>query len=102
MDNINLYAQLQALSSLNDDSTVVSSRKQLNEIVSIFKQREEYLEEVTWFADLARNLKVETLLECDSFMLQPYIPVTLLKMLKEMLWDFVVTISSLKPNILTH
>lgn len=66
----NIFAQLQALSTMNADTTVISSRKQLNEIVEIFKSRESYLEEVTWFADLVRHLKVQTLLDCDSFMVQ--------------------------------
>ena len=74
----NLFAQLQALSTLSEESTVVSSRKQLNQIVETFKQRPEYLEEVETFAIKGRNLKVETLLNCDSFMVQPDTPLAVL------------------------
>lgn len=66
----NFFAQLQALSTLNDDATVVKARKQLNQIVNFFKSRDSYLEEVTWFAELVRHLNVDTLLKCDSFMVQ--------------------------------
>lgn len=74
----NLFAQLQAMSTMSEESTVVSTRKQLNQIVEIFKNRPEYLEEVEIFATMGRNLKVETLLDCDSFMLQPDTPLALL------------------------
>ena len=66
----NFFAQLQALSTLNDDATVLKARKQLNQIVNFFKSRDSYLEEVTWFAELVRHLNVDTLLKCDSFMVQ--------------------------------
>ena len=66
----NIFAQLQALSTLSEDTTVSKSRKQLNQIVEFFKGRDSYLDEVTWFADLVRHLKPETLLQCDSFMVQ--------------------------------
>lgn len=74
----NFFAQLQALSTMNEETTVDKSRKQLGQIVEIFKQREEYLEEVTIFAEKVRNLKVQTLLDCDSFMVQPDTPMNLL------------------------
>lgn len=64
------FAQLQALSTLSAETTVVKSRKQLNQIVDFFKSRESYLEEVTWFAELVRHLDVKTLLDADSFMVQ--------------------------------
>lgn len=66
----NIFAQLQAMSTMSADSTVVSTRKQLNEIVAIFKQQDDYLENVTIMAEKVRNLKVKTLLDCDSFMVQ--------------------------------
>lgn len=66
-----LFAQLQALSSMNKDSTVVTARKQLNQIVETFKQKEDYYEEVKIFAELVRHLDINTLLNCDSFMVQP-------------------------------
>ena len=67
----NFFAQLQALSKLTEDSSIPKARKQLNQIVEIFKQQPDYLDNVTIFAEEVRNLKVQTLLECDSFMVQP-------------------------------
>lgn len=68
--NDNIFAQLQALSTLNEETTIGSLRKQLNGLVEFFKSREAYLEEVTIFAEIVRNLEVKTLLDCDSFMVQ--------------------------------
>lgn len=68
--NDNIFAQLQALSTLNEETTIGSLRKQLNGLVEFFKSREAYLEEVTIFAEMVRNLEVKTLLDCDSFMVQ--------------------------------
>lgn len=68
--NDNIFAQLQALSTLNEETTIGSLRKQLNGLVAFFKSREAYLEEVTIFAEMVRNLEVKTLLDCDSFMVQ--------------------------------
>lgn len=68
--NDNIFAQLQALSTLNEETTIGSLRKQLNGLVAFFKSREAYLEEVTIFAEIVRNLEVKTLLDCDSFMVQ--------------------------------
>lgn len=76
MDSI--FAQLQALSTLNKGYSISSTRKQLNEIVKIFQSREEHVQEVTWMAELGRNLKPETLLKCDSFMVQPDTSILLL------------------------
>lgn len=68
--NDNFFAQLQALSTLSEETTIVTMRKQLNQIVEFFKARSSYLEEVTIMAELVRNLEVKTLLDCDSFMVQ--------------------------------
>lgn len=68
MDNI--FAQLQALSTMSEESTIDSLRKQLNELVAWFKQRPTHMEEVTIFAELVRYLDIQTLLDCDSFMVQ--------------------------------
>lgn len=70
MDNVNIFAQLQAASQLSADTTVKSLRKQLNELVAWFKNRDSYLEEVRIMAKMVRNLDVQTLLDCDSFMVQ--------------------------------
>lgn len=66
----NFFAQLQAISTLSQETTVDVSRKQLNDIVNFFKARDAYLDEVTWFAELLRHLKPKTLLDCDAFMVQ--------------------------------
>lgn len=66
----NIFAQLQMLATLSKETTVDTSRKQLNDLVSWFKSRDSYLEEVRIFAELVRNLDVQTLLDCDSFMVQ--------------------------------
>lgn len=68
--NDNIFAQLQILSSMNKETTVGDIRKQLNRIVEFFKERPQYLEEVTVFAEMVRFLNVQTLLDCDSFMVQ--------------------------------
>lgn len=68
MDNI--FAQLQALSTMSEETTIDQLRTQLNALVAWFKSREQYLEEVTIMAEIVRNLDVQTLLDCDSFMVQ--------------------------------
>lgn len=72
----NLFAQLQAASTLSAETTIVSLRKTLNELVAWFKGQEHYLEEVSIMAEVVRNLEVQTLLDCDSFMVQEdfYLP----------------------------
>lgn len=65
-----LFAQLQALSTLEADTTILQSRKKLNELVAWFKSREQYKEEVRIMATEVRNLEEKTLLDCDSFMVQ--------------------------------
>ena len=67
----NMFAELQRLSIQEASNTIQDSRKQLNQIVQLFKDRPTYLEEVTVFAECVRNLEVKTLLDCDSFMVQP-------------------------------
>lgn len=67
----NFFAQLQALSMLNKESTVDTTRQQLNKIVDFFKHRRTYEEEVIQFATLVRHLEPKTLFDCDSFMVQP-------------------------------
>ena len=67
----NIFAQLQAMASMNENATIPKARKQLNEIVDIFTHREDHLELVGVMANVVRNLKVQTLLDCDSFMINP-------------------------------
>ena len=64
------FAQLQAISTLSAETTITSLRKQLNDLVDWFKHRDSYLDEVTIMAEQVRNLDVQTLLDCDSFMVQ--------------------------------
>lgn len=67
----NIFAQLQALSTLTEEDTIESQRKVLNRLVDFFKHRPQYLEEVGMMAQKEmRNLEVQTLLDCDSFMVQ--------------------------------
>ena len=49
-------------------------REMNNKILEIFKSQEDYLELVTWFAELGRNLKPSTLIEADGFMVQDDCP----------------------------
>lgn len=67
---LSLFAQLQALSTLQEESTIVQSRKELNKLVQFFKEQEDYYENVETMALYVRNLEVQTLLDCDSFMVQ--------------------------------
>lgn len=66
----NFFARLQAMSQLSEETTVEKSRKDLQKIVDFFKSQDDYLENVTIFAEKVRNLSVQTLLDCDSFMVQ--------------------------------
>lgn len=66
----NLFQELQMI-SISSDNTIVSARKQLNQIVEIFKARDCYLPELTVFAEKVRNLKAQTLIDADGFMVQP-------------------------------
>lgn len=70
MNNDNIFAQLQIASTMSAETTIDSIRKQLNDLVSWFKQRPDYLELVTLMAEKVRHLEVQTLLDCDSFMVQ--------------------------------
>lgn len=69
-NNDNIFAQLQVLSTMSQETTVSQLRKQLNKIPAFFKTRPDYLENVKIFAEVVRNLEVQTLLDCDSFMVQ--------------------------------
>ncbi len=66
----NMFAQLQALSTLSKETTIDTMRQTLNRLVLFFKERPQYMEEVRIMAEEVRFLKVKTLLDCDSFMVQ--------------------------------
>lgn len=54
---------------MQEENTVLKTRKVLNDIVHWFQQRPEYMEQLTFFAsEKVRNLEVQTLIDCDSFM----------------------------------
>ena len=72
----NFFAQLQAISTLQEDSSIEKSRKQLNQIVQLFKSRPDYEELVTAMAEKVRNLEPKTLFDCDSFMVQDDVLIT--------------------------
>lgn len=66
----NIFAELQ-MQSVNKLNTVLDARKQMNRLLQCFLDEPERYELCEIFAQDIRNLKVETLLECDSFMIQP-------------------------------
>lgn len=73
----NLFADLQRLTLNTEMYTIDNARKKLNRIVDFFKNREEYLQLVTIFAEVERKLDVQTLLDADSFMCQHVEPIDL-------------------------
>lgn len=66
----NIFAELQMLSS-NQLNTVMDARQQMNRLLKCFLEDPEREEWVRVFAEGVRNLEVQTLLDCDSFMIQP-------------------------------
>lgn len=80
----NIFQELQMI-ALSNGNSVIEARKQLNEIVALFKSREPYLQELTVFAEKVRNLKAQTLLDADGFMVQP--DVTYLELPEELRHD---------------
>lgn len=67
----NIFARLQALSSMTEESTIDQSRTVLRRIVDFFKAQEDYDANIHAFAEYVRFLKPETLYQCESFMVQP-------------------------------
>lgn len=64
----NIFQQLQMLTMVESDS-IAKHRKVLNDLVDWFKHRPEYLEQLGFFAgENMRNLDMQTLIDCDSFM----------------------------------
>lgn len=63
-----IFQQLQMLNAAKTD-TVLQHRQVLNQIVQWFKQRPEYMEQLTLFAgENIRNLDAKVLIDADSFM----------------------------------
>lgn len=65
----NIFAELQML-SMQENNTIQKTRKDMNKIVEVFKARDEYLQEITIAAETLRNLKTETFIKHDVFMVQ--------------------------------
>lgn len=79
----NIFAELQ-MASANQFNSVVDARQQMNRLLECFLSYEGREELVTLFARDVRNLEPKTLLECDSFMINPeddllYIPEDLME-----------------------
>lgn len=70
MSNDNFFAELQMVTMLQEDD-VTQYRKMNNRILEIFLQQPDRMENLTIFAELVRNLKPQTLVDADSFMIQP-------------------------------
>lgn len=68
MANIFAELQMQTMSQLN---TVRDTRKQLNRLMRCFTEEKERVELCEIFATSVRNLELQTMLDCDSFMIQP-------------------------------
>ena len=68
MGNIFAELQMQTLTQLN---TVLEARKQMNRLLKCFLEEEERVSLCQVFANDIRNLKLRTMLGCDSFMIQP-------------------------------
>lgn len=66
----NIFQELQML-SISAGNEVVKSRKQMNEIVKIFKEREEYLPELEACAVELRHMELQTYIDADAFFIQP-------------------------------
>lgn len=65
----NIFAELQMLSS-NKMNSVVDTRKDLNRLLEYFLSRKDRIAMTSKFAVEVRNLKAQTLLDCDSFMIE--------------------------------
>ena len=77
MNDLDFFEQLQIMSSIQEDDSD-KYRAMCNRIVDIFKGLPERVQEVTWFAELTRNLDPQILLDHDCFMVQPDTPSTIL------------------------
>lgn len=65
-----IFAELQMVSQLNKENTVIDTRKQMNRIIEFFESRPDHDELQHIFAENVRNLKVETLNQAHGFMVQ--------------------------------
>lgn len=65
----NIFAELQ-MQSANQLNTILDARLRMNELLRLFLDRPDREEICYAFAKGVRNLEVQTLLDCDSFMIQ--------------------------------
>ena len=73
----NFFAELQMMTLLQEDDSA-KYRKKNNRILEIFKSMPDYEELVGIFAEQVRQLKKETILKADGFMVQPDVPTNIL------------------------
>ena len=66
----NIFAELQMAAS-NQNNTVSDARQKMNEILRLFLEQPDREDNVSIFAEIGRNLKPQTLLDCDAFMINP-------------------------------
>lgn len=66
----NIFQELQMI-SMSSGNVVVEARKQMNEIVQIFKSQKDYVENITTIAETLRYLNPQTFFDADAFMVQP-------------------------------
>lgn len=66
----NIFQELQMI-SISSGNVIVEARKQMNEIVRIFKERDDFMHNITICAEKLRYLDVQTFLDADAFMVQP-------------------------------
>ena len=73
----NFFAELQMSTMLQEDDAI-RFRKLNNRILDVFKGMPDRMEWLTIFAEKVRQLEVQTLVDADSFMVQPDTPATVL------------------------
>ncbi|MDR1523251.1 MAG: toprim domain-containing protein [Endomicrobium sp.] len=73
----NIFAELQMQINVENNS-MQDARKQMNEIVRIFKLQNNYMEQLSYFAELRKGISVNTLIMADAFMVDLDYPVIIL------------------------
>lgn len=66
----NIFAELQ-MQSAHQMNTIVDTRKKMNKLLQCFLSQPDREEWCDVFAKDVRNLETQTMLDCDSFMIQP-------------------------------
>lgn len=65
----NIFQELQ-MASANQINEIADARKKMNELLQCFLKQERRMELLTYFAEKVRHLDIQTLVDCDSFMIQ--------------------------------